>query len=154
MKSIAPFLSKILLVIIILISTPYSSSGVIIPQIEIITAGMERTIYIQSGNYPEDFSQFIVFILGYGTLNIKLSKEDTEGDKITFMGIAISPAGIIPFYKSGKTAVTLMTTVTTGTKQRPLGLVWFTTWISSSSEEEPPYNYTLTLKLRQVEFEP
>ena len=118
-------------------------------QTEILTKGVNRTITVQGNNYPEDFSQFLVVVLGAGVVDVTLSKQDTQGDLIGFTGMGISALGVFPFFRAGVTGVSMTEGVYTGTRNSPFGLLWITTWIISS-DGVPPFEYTLVLNLRDV----
>jgi hypothetical protein len=87
----------------------------------------------------------MVFLIGYGPFKISLSKKEAVGDRLIVNGVGISPAGIIPFYKSGKAFVDLDVTVEIGNEQYPYGLVLFTSWVSGTVTE-PDNTYTVTLQ--------
>jgi len=121
-------------------------TNALIPTIEILTPGMGRTITItQDYNFPQGSSQFLVFLIGYGVLNIYWSSEyDTEGDILILTGAGISTAGIVPFFKRGKAGGYLEVGIEIGSERSPCGLVWFSSWIHSSVND-PPYSYSLQL---------
>ena len=117
----------------------------LIPRLEIITPGMTRTIEItQNYNFPQDFSQFLILVVGYGGLSITLRKVDTEGDLLILTGVGVSTAGVIPVFKFGVTEVTLTESVEIGNERSPYGLLWISSWVNSPTND-PPYNYTMTL---------
>jgi len=133
----------------------------LIPSIEIITHGMKRSIDIsQTQNFPLDFNQHLILALGYGYMSILLSNIDQKDSNfIVLTGVSISSAGIIPFFTSGVTNVVLRTFVDIGEENFPYGLVWFSSWIYSLSDDpasdtdNPPYKYNLTLTLEEDEIE-
>ena len=44
------------------------------PQVEVLTPGVTRDITItQYNSYPQDFSFFLVFLIGYGPVQISMS---------------------------------------------------------------------------------
>ncbi len=103
-----------------------------IPQIEIITKGMTRTIEISQSNvFPQNFSQFLLVAVGYGPLKISLAKTDPEGDFVFLTGVGISSAGIVPVFRFGVTKVTLTESVEIGNERSPYGLLWILSWVSS-----------------------
>ena len=92
----------------------------LVPHMEVLTPGVTRTIIVtQTADYPQDFSPFIVFLIGYGPFKISLSKDESVGDRLKMNGVGISPAGVIPFYKSGKADVNLIVTVEIGNERYP-----------------------------------
>jgi len=117
----------------------------LLPRIEILIPGMSRTIDItQTYAFPQDFSQFLIVVVGYGGVSISLSKRDTEGDLLILTGVGISSAGIVPVIKFGRSKVTLTESVEIGNERSPCGLLWLLSWVDSP-ENEPPYSYTLSL---------
>jgi hypothetical protein len=117
----------------------------LIPRVEILTPGMTRRIEIsQNDNFPQDFSQFLILLVGNGPLSITLSKFDTEGDLLFLIGLGISFAGIEHVFKFGMTAVTLTKSLEIGNERSPYGLLWILSWVDPAVDN-PPYNYTLTL---------
>ena len=108
------------------------------PHIEVLTPGVTRTITItQYADFPQDFSPFIVFLIGYGPFKISLSKDESVGDRLKMNGVGISPAGIVPFYKSGKEDVDLVVSVEIGNERSPYGMVLFSSWVSGTVIQEP-----------------
>ncbi len=121
------------------------TDAILIPEVEIILPGVERTITIESEGYPADYSQILVFVLGYGGVDMRVSSNEDQGNYIVLTGMGISSAGTIPFYKFGPPQVTITETIEIGDERRPFGILWITSWILSW-EGEPPYSYTLTIK--------
>ena len=113
---------------------------------EILIPGVIRTIEItQNYKFPQDFSQLMILAIGYGPLVITLyQKEPVEEDFLVLTGVGVSAAGVIPVFKFGITQVVLTASVEIGNERSPYGLVWLSSWVSSSAND-PPYNYTMTL---------
>ena len=113
----------------------------VIPRFELMTPGVTRYFTItQFNDYPQDFSFFLIMVIGYGPLSITLTSPDaTEGDLLVISGVGISPAGIQPFLKFGRANVTLQVVPEIGTERNPYGIVWFSTRIASPLEEETSY---------------
>ena len=117
----------------------------LIPHLEVIIPGMTRTLEItQSYDFPQDFNNLFLVVLGYGGLSITLRKVDTEGDLLTMAGLGISPAGIVPMFKFGTTQVTLSEAIEIGSEYSPYGIAWIVSWVESP-HHTPPYHYTLIL---------
>ncbi len=149
MKKVLSRLTPSLMILSILTFSSYSVSAfeteALMPQIEIITPGMTRTIEItQNYEFPQDFSQFLILVVGYGGLGITLRKVDTVGDLLMLTGVGVSSAGVVPVFKFGVTKVTLSESVEIGNERSPYGLVWLSSWVDSTVND-PPYSYTLTL---------
>lgn len=156
-------MKKVLIISILslMLSLTFTSPGIasalettaLIPHIEIITPGVTRTIIVtQTADYPQDFSPFIVFLIGDGSFKISISKDETVGDRLKMSGVGISPAGVIPFYKSGKADVNLVITVEIGNERYPYGMVLFSSWVSGTVIQEPDsegiYHNTYEVKLQ------
>jgi hypothetical protein len=108
------------------------------PHVEVLTPGVNRNLTItQYADFPQDFSPFIVFLIGYGPFKISLSKDESVGDRLKMNGVGISPAGIVPFYKSGKADVDLVVSVEIGNERSPYGMVLFSSWVSGTVIQEP-----------------
>jgi hypothetical protein len=123
------------------------------PHVEVLTPGVTRNLTItQYADFPQDFSPFIVFLIGYGPFKISLSKAAAVGDRLVINGLGISPAGVIPFYKSGKADVVLVVSVEIGNERYPYGMVFFSSWISGNVIQEPDsegvYHNTYTVTLQ------
>lgn len=123
------------------------------PHIEVLTPGVTRNLTItQYADFPQDFSPFIVFLIGYGPFQISVKKDETVGDRLKMNGVGISPAGVIPFYKSGKADVNLIVTVEIGNERYPYGMVLFSSWVSGTVMQEPDsegvYHNTYTVTLQ------
>ena len=123
------------------------------PHIEILTPGLTKTIEItQENNFPQDFSQFIVFLVGAGPVSITLSKQTPVGDLVRLTGLAISSAGIRPFMKFGSAAITFNLGIQNGNERSPYGLLVFSSWIDEPSggiddaTGESSNTYTVTLR--------
>ena len=115
------------------------------PRMEILIPGMNRTLEItQNYHFPQDLSNLLIVVVGYGGISINVRKIDTEGDLLMLMGIGISPGGIVPVFKFGITEVTLTEAVEIGDKSSPYGILWIASWVDSSIHN-PPYHYTLSL---------
>ena len=119
-------------------TAPAFETNALTPHIEVLTPGVTRTITItQYADFPQDFSPFIVFLIGYGPFKISLSKDESVGDRLKMNGVGISPAGIVPFYKSGKADVDLVVSVEIGNERSPYGMVLFSSWVSGTVIQEP-----------------
>ncbi len=123
------------------------------PHIEVLTPGVTRNLTItQYADFTQDFSPFIVFLIGYGPFKISLSKDESVGDRLIVNGVGISPAGIVPFYKSGKADVDLIATVEIGNERYPYGMAFFSSWVTGTVIQEPDgagvYHNTYTVTLQ------
>jgi len=117
----------------------------LIPRVEILTPGMTRTVEItQNYDFPQDFSHFLILVVGYGGVSITLRKIDTEGDFLILSGLGTSSAGVTPVFKFGISKVTLAEAVEIGDENSPYGLLWMLCWVGSPVND-PPYHYTLVL---------
>lgn len=119
-----------------------------LPRFEILMPGKTRTITIeQQLNYPQDFSQILIMALGYGGVSISIAKDegDTGDNMLVLTGLGISSAGIIPFYKFGRTGVILEASIEIGNEGFPFGMIWFSSWINPPLPEPPDNQYTLVL---------
>ena len=123
-----------------------AETDAIIPAIEIFTPGMTRTMTItQNRAFPLEYHQLLIVLAGYGGVSISVSKNDTEGDPLILAGLAVSSAGVVPFFKYGVTLVTLREGIEIGSERSTYGLLWIASWVNLSVYD-PPYNtYTLTL---------
>ncbi len=119
----------------------------IAPHIEVLTPGVIREITItQYNNYPQDFSFFLVFLIGYGPAQISMSTlayEETEGHLQVLNGWALSSAGAVPFVKFGRSRVDLAVGVEIGSERYPTGIMWFSSWIAGPIEEELKYDLSI-----------
>jgi len=115
-------------------------------RVELLMPGVTRTIeIIQDANFPQGLSQILVVVVGYGGVSITLRKNDTEGDLLVLTGAGISPAGIVPILKFGRTSLTLFEAVEIGDERFPFGIIWISSWINPPVPEPPANKYTLTL---------
>ena len=115
------------------------------PNVEVLTPGVIRNFTItQYNNFPQDFSFFLVFLIGYGPAQITLSKNDTEDDLLVINGWGISSAGIVPIIKFGRSRVNLAVSVEIGSERYPTGIMWFSSWIASPIEEETTYQLSIS----------
>ena len=135
-----------ILSILVFSSNPTSAletDALILPRVEILIPGVQRTIQItQDYKFPQDFNQIIILVIGYGGLPISMTSTD-EGNFLMLTGMGISAAGIIPFFKFGVTNSTLKATVEIGNERFPYGLLWISSWVDSSVND-PPYSYTIS----------
>lgn len=110
------------------------------PYVEVLTPGVIRDFTItQYHNFPQDFSFFLVFLVGYGPVKITLSKDNSEDDLLVINGWGISSAGVVPIIKFGRSRVSLAVSVNIGSERYPTGIVWFSSWIAGPIEEETTY---------------
>jgi hypothetical protein len=119
-----------------------------LPRFEILMPGKTRTITIeQQLNYPQDFNQILIMAIGYGGVSISIAKEegDTVDNMLVLTGIGISPAGIIPFYKFGRTGLILDASIEIGNEGFPFGIIWVSSWINPPLPEPPDNQYMLIL---------
>ena len=119
-----------------------------LPRFEILIPGKTRYIEVeQQLDYPQDFSQILILAIGYGGVSIRMTQNegDTVDNMFVLTGIGISSAGIMPFYKFGKTDVTLEAAIEIGNERAPYGLIWVSSWINPPLPEFPDNRYTLTL---------
>ena len=118
------------------------------PRVEVLTPGVTRDFTItQYNNFPQDFSFFLVFLIGYGPVQISMSSsedETSEGDLLVLSGWALSSAGIAPIIKFGRSRVTLVAGAEIGSERYPTGIKWFSSWIASPIEEEVKYYIEIT----------
>ena len=114
------------------------------PYVEVLTPGVTRAFTItQYHSFPQDFSFFLVFLIGYGPAKITLSKDDTEDDLLVIKGWGISSAGVVPIIKFGRSRVSLEASVNIGNERYPSGIIWFSSWIASPIEEETTYELSI-----------
>ena len=116
------------------------------PHVEVLTPGVTRNFSItQFNNFPQDFSFFLVVLIGYGPVSINLSSStaSTAGDLFVISGMGISPAGIIPFLKFGRADVALAVGIEIGNEWSPYGLLWFSSWIATPIEGESTYDLSI-----------
>lgn len=119
-----------------------------LPRFEILIPGKTRIIEIeQKLDYPQDFSQILILAIGYGGVSISIRQNDgvTVDNMFVLTGFGISSAGIIPFYRFGKTEVVLEAAIEVGNERAPFGLIWVASWINPPLPESPDNQYTLTL---------
>ena len=127
----------------------FETEALVLPRVEILIPGVNRTISItQNYKFPQDFNQIIILVIGYGPLPISMTHTATEGTSpegniLMLTGMGVSAAGVIPVFKFGVTQATLKATVEIGNERSPYGLLWISSWVDSSVND-PPYNYTLT----------
>ena len=121
-------------------------------QFEILTPGTTKTMVMsQDNNFPQDFSQFIVFVIGTGPVSLTLSKHKPVGDLVRLTGVGISSEGIIPFIKFGSASITFNVGIQIGNERSPYGLLLFSSWIDEPSggidevTGENSNTYTITL---------
>ena len=115
------------------------------PYVEVLTPGVIRNFTItQYNDFPQDFSFFLVFLIGYGPAQITLSKNDTEDDLLVINGWGLSSAGIVPIIKFGRSRVNLTVSVEIGSDRNPTGIMWFSSWIASPIEEETTYQLSIS----------
>jgi len=71
--------------------------------VRFILPGMTEVLdIVQTGNFPLGAPQFLIFVLGQGTLGISLKNDTTTVKETIFMlGVAQSGAGIYPIYRLG-----------------------------------------------------
>ena len=125
----------------------FEPQALVLPQVELITPGMSRTINItQEYPFPQ-VKQLLIVALGYGgvTITMQQSPEDVqEGNLLMMTGMGISSAGIIPILKIGVVDVTLTAPIEIGSSQAPFGIIWISSW-TYSAINDPPYTYQLVL---------
>ena len=118
----------------------------LIPHTAVLAPGITRDFTItQYADFPQDFSPFMVFLIGYGPFKMSLSKSEAVGDRLVITGVSISPAGVVPFCMFGKADVDLVVTVEIGNERCPYGMVLFSSWVSGTVIE-PDNMYTVTLQ--------
>jgi hypothetical protein len=146
----ALFVATLCLLVAVTFTSPGSAStfevNALIPHTAVLAPGMTRDFTItQYADFPQDFSPFMVFLIGYGPFKISLSKSEEVGDRLVINGVGISPTGVVPFFKFGKADVDLVVTVEIGNERCPYGMVLFSSWISGTVIE-PDNTYTVTLQ--------
>ena len=116
----------------------------ITPRVEFLTPGVIRSITItQYNSFPQDFSFFLVFLIGYGPAKITMSTllyEETEGHLLVLNGWALSSAGAVPIFKTGRSIADLIVGVEIGDERYPTGIIWFSSWLAGPIEEELKYD--------------
>ena len=130
------------------IITPASAASAfqpnaVIPHFELLTPGVTRSFNITHfNNFPQDFSFFLVVVIGYGPFTIELTTpaDGSEGDLFVISGVANSPAGTKPFLRFGRSIVNLSVGIEIGNERNPHGIVWFSSWIASPLEAETTYS--------------
>ena len=122
---------------------PAIETTAVTPRFELLTPGVTRHYTItQFNSFPQDFSFFLVVLIGYGPFTIQLTSPDegAEGDLFVISGVGISPAGIRPFVKFGRANVDLSAGVEIGNERNPYGIVWFSSWTAYPIEKETTYS--------------
>ena len=134
-------------ILVCIVSPTYAFQPTAIdPHVEVLTPGVTRNFSItQFNNFPQDFSFFLVVLIGYGPVSINLSSStaSTDGDLFVISGMGISPAGIIPFLKFGRADVALAVGIEIGNEWSPYGLLWFSSWIATPIEGESTYDLSI-----------
>ena len=109
------------------------------PHVEVLTPGVTRYYTItQVNSYPQDFSFFLVFFIGYGVADISMSTffhQEKEGNLLFINGWALSSAGTVPIIKFGRLRADLSVGVEVGSERSPFGIMWFSSWIAGPIEE-------------------
>ena len=116
------------------------------PHVEVLFPGVTRSFTItQYNRVPQDFSFFLVFLIGYGPAQISLAlfEDETEGNILGINGWAISSAGVVPIIKFGRSNVILEVGVEIGSERNPMGIMWFSTWIAGPIEQEVSYSLSI-----------
>ena len=118
------------------------------PKVEVLTPGVRRDFTItQYNNFPQDFTFFLVVLIGYGPVQITMSsseEETTEGALLVINGWAVSSAGTIPIIKFGRSRVSLVVGVEIGSERYPIGIMWFSSRIASPVKEEITYDLSIS----------
>ena len=116
--------------------------------VRFILPGMTEVLdIVQTGNFPLGAPQFLIFVLGQGTLGISLKNDTTTAKETIFMlGMAQSGAGIYPIYRLGTSRGMISQIVEVGTTSVPYGFVWLYCGVSSA-DKGPAYLYELRLSL-------
>ena len=126
----------------------FEPQAVVLPDVELITPGMIRTINITQENRFPLVNRLLIVGLGYGGIRITMqpdSENTQEGDFLIMTGMGISSAGIVPIIKFGEVNVTLTAEVGIGTAQYPFGIIWLSSGVHSTTND-PPYVYQLVLR--------
>ena len=119
-----------------------------LPRFEILIPGKTRIIEVaQELDYPQDLSQILILVIGYGGVGIRMRQNDevTVENELVLTGVGVSSAGIIPFYNFGRTHVILEAAIEIGNEGSPCGLIWVSSWIKPPLPKSPDNQYTLTL---------
>lgn len=113
----------------------------------VVVPGMTRSVDIrQDALLPLGCPQFLVLVLGSGTLGVSVVKDDAAGDTIFMMGIATSGAGTFPLYRVGMSKGMIDQIVEIGDEAQPYGVVWL--WCGVAfSQSTPGYNSRLRVSL-------
>ncbi len=111
-----------------------------------ILPGMTESIDIGQVNTFPACPQFLIIVLGKGTLGISLRKDDYSGDVIFMFGIADSRAGSVPIYRLGTSKGMIDQIIEIGDDNAPYGFVWVYCGVAYSAGP-PKYFYQLRLSL-------
>lgn len=120
-----------------------------ITNILFIVPGMTRTIDIsQTRLFPLGCPNYLIMVVGQGTLGLSVKKEDVEGDTIFMTGMAVSDAGDTPFFRIGASNGMIDQLLDIGTEDKPYGLVWVYCGIAFS-RDVPLYNFEFRYSLSE-----
>ena len=114
--------------------------------VRFILPGMTEVLdIVQTGSFPLGAPQFLIFVLGQGTLAISLKNDNTTAKETIFMmGVAQSRAGTYPIYRLGTSKGMISQTLEVGTTGAPYGFVWLYCGVSLA-DKGPVYLYELRL---------
>ena len=90
-----------------------------------ILPGATRVIEIKQPRlFPFGCPNYLVLVLGQGTLGISVQKDDLSGDIIFMTGVAVSNGETTPFFRIGRSMGMVDQILEIGTSDEPYGLVW------------------------------
>ena len=78
----------------------------------------------QTELFPFGCPNYLVLVLGQGTLGLSVQKDDTSGDTIFMTGVAISNGATVPFFRIGSSMGMVDQILEIGSSDAPYGLVW------------------------------
>ena len=126
----------------------FEPQAVVLPRVEVIIPGVTRTITVEQNDVcPEGIDKMVIVAIGYGGVEIQMTQPPETAQENNFLrlnAVGISSAGIVPVRKFGKTVGTLTASIATGDERLPFGIVWVSSWVSSS-ENDPPFEYQLVI---------
>ena len=90
-----------------------------------ILPGATRVIEIKQATlFPLGCPNYLVLVLGQGTLGLSVKKDDLSGDIIFMTGAAVSNGATVPFFRIGRSMGMVDQILEIGSDDEPYGLVW------------------------------
>ena len=90
-----------------------------------ILPGATRVVEIkQTDLFPFGCPNYLILVLGQGTLGLSVLKDDVSGDIIFMTGAAVSAGETIPFFRIGRSMGMVSQILEIGSSDEPYGLVW------------------------------